>query len=125
MMKRANTLQIIWHKNSGESVVLATQVEMATNFFSRAKGLLGRSSLAPEQGLLIRPCNSIHTFFMRFPIDVIFLNRGNEVVKVVRNLPAGRITLPNWSTYQVLELAAHVVPPDLQPKARLDLCINS
>ena len=118
-------LQVIWEKSSSERIILAREVELATNFFSRAKGLLGRSSMSPEKGLLIRPCNSIHTFFMQFPIDVIFLNRRNEVLKILRNLPAGRITWPDWRAYQVLELAAQVVPPDLQPKARLDLCINS
>ncbi|MBP5296146.1 MAG: DUF192 domain-containing protein [Bacteriovoracaceae bacterium] len=119
------SMQVVWEKSSGERVILAREVELATNFFARAKGLLGRAFLPPEKGLLIRPCNSIHTFFMRFPIDVIFLNRRNEVVKILRNLPAGRVTWPNWATYQVLELAAQVVPSDLQPKARLDLCINS
>ena len=119
------TVQVIWQKSAQEKIILAQEVELATNFFTRAKGLLGRSFLPPEKGLLIRPCNSIHTFFMQFAIDVIFLNRRNEVLKILRNLPAGRVTWPYWSAYQVLELAANVVPTDLRPQARLEVCINS
>ena len=119
------TLQVSWMKNSGEKVILAREVALADSFFTRAKGLLGRSFLPPDKGLLIRPCNSIHTFFMQFAIDVIFLSKTAEVIKIWRNLPAGRLLWPNWSTYQVLELAAHVIPADLPAKARLDLCINS
>jgi uncharacterized membrane protein (UPF0127 family) len=50
------------------------------------RGLLGRSDLPQGEGILLRPAGSIHTFFMRFPIDVVFLNEENEVVKVVHRL---------------------------------------
>ena len=50
--------------------------------FSRMRGLLGRRSLPDGEGLLIRPAPSVHTFFMRFPIDVVFLDRELSVVAV-------------------------------------------
>ena len=119
------TLTISWPHGSSGPVVLAAQAELAENFFQRAKGLLGRSSLAPGTGLLIRPCNSIHTFFMQFAIDVIFLNRQGQVLKIVRNLRPWRLVWPIWGATQVLELPAQTIPADLPRMARLDLCINS
>ena len=55
------------------------------------RGLLGRSELAPGEGLLIRPAPSVHTFFMRFPIDVVFLDRDRTIVKIVSRLRPWRV----------------------------------
>jgi uncharacterized protein len=54
--------------------------------FGRLKGLLGRRSLPPGEGLLLRPASSVHTFFMRFPIDVVFLDRDLRVLSIARDL---------------------------------------
>jgi len=54
------------------------------------RGLLGRASLAPDEGMLFRPAGSIHTLFMRFPIDVVFCDRELVVLKVVPALPPWR-----------------------------------
>jgi uncharacterized protein len=77
---------------------------VAGKTLSRMKGLLGRSSLASGEGLLIRPAPSVHTFFMRFAIDVVFLSRDGEVLKVARNVRPWRA---RWCrrAYAVLELA--------------------
>ena len=56
------------------------------------RGLLGRSGLDPAEGLLIKPTNSVHMFFMRFPIDVVFLDRDMVVRKVVETLRPWRMT---------------------------------
>ncbi|MBP5296859.1 MAG: DUF192 domain-containing protein [Bacteriovoracaceae bacterium] len=118
-------LQVSWTRGPGDTVIIARRVEIADNFFSRGKGLLGRSFLAPQTGLLIRPCNSIHTFFMQFPIDVIFLDGQGQVIKIQRNLAPWRLVWPSWRATQVLELPAQTIPDDLPLMARLDLCINS
>lgn len=55
------------------------------SFLARARGLLGRPALAPDEGLWLDPCNSIHMFGMRFPIDVVFLRRG-AVVRLCRHV---------------------------------------
>jgi uncharacterized protein len=55
---------------------------VADSALARMRGLLGRSSLEPGEGILLRPCSSIHTFFMRFPIDVVFCNRDLVVLSV-------------------------------------------
>ena len=72
---------------------------------SRMKGLLGRRSLLPDEGILIRPAPSIHTFFMRFPIDVVFLSRQGEILKIAEHVSPWRARSCRHS-YAVLELAA-------------------
>ena len=61
---------------------------VADRMLPRMKGLLGRRELASGEGMLIRPTSSIHTFFMRFPIDAVFLSRDGEVLKVKPNVGA-------------------------------------
>lgn len=72
---------------------------------SRLRGLLGRSRLASGEGLLIRPTSAIHTCFMRFPIDAVFLDRDLVVVKVVSDLRPWRFAARRGAK-AVLELAA-------------------
>ena len=76
--------------------VVAQRLEVADSFWSRARGLLGRSSLDHGGGLLIEPCASVHMFFMKFPIDVVFAVRETEgdlfVRKVVADLGPWRMS---------------------------------
>lgn len=85
---------------------VATDVAVASTFWSRLVGLLGRPSLPEGAGLLITPCDSIHTFGMRFPIDAVFIDRGYRVVRVVERLKPFRVVLPVRGAIGVLELAA-------------------
>ena len=62
------------------------RVAIADKPFARMKGLLGRKSLPPDEGMLFRPAGAIHMFFMRIPLDVVFCDRDLRVVKVVRDL---------------------------------------
>jgi uncharacterized membrane protein (UPF0127 family) len=88
---------------------IAEECSVATSFFSRFIGLMGQKSLTQGQGLLLRPCNDIHMWFMRIPIDVVFLNRGEgsifEVTSVRESLRPWRI-LPvrDSKSFQTLEL---------------------
>ena len=66
--------------------VVAGQVESATSVWSRFRGLMGRDSLPEGHGLVLRPCSSIHMFFMRFPIDAVFVDGDGVVVGLRRNL---------------------------------------
>ena len=72
---------------------------------SRMKGLLGRRELPPGQGILLRPAASIHTAFMRFPIDAVFLAADGTVLDVRRALPAWRVAASRGAK-AVLELPA-------------------
>ncbi|MDZ4789227.1 MAG: DUF192 domain-containing protein [Blastochloris sp.] len=70
------------------------------------KGLLGRTSLVPLEGLWLKPCNSIHMFFMRFSIDALFLDKQQCIVKVYHSLPPWAISSLIFRAESVLELAA-------------------
>ena len=66
--------------------VVCARCALANRPWARMRGLLGRSSLAPDEGMLFQPAGSIHMFFMRFPIDAVFCDRDLVVVGVERNL---------------------------------------
>ena len=66
--------------------VIASRLEIANTSLKRMKGLLGRRELAPDEGMLFRPAGSIHMFFMKIPLDVVFCDRELRVLKVVRDL---------------------------------------
>jgi uncharacterized membrane protein (UPF0127 family) len=85
--------------------VMPTTVTVAQSFFSRLKGLMWKKSM-PAGGLLIVPCSGIHTFFMKFPIDVVFINKDDKVAKIVDNLAPWKIALPGGFSRSVLELPA-------------------
>jgi hypothetical protein len=69
-----------------DGTVVCTQCAIASTPLARLKGLLGRSSLAAGEGMLFPRTGSIHMFFMRFALDVVFCDRELEVLKVVRDL---------------------------------------
>jgi uncharacterized membrane protein (UPF0127 family) len=90
--------------HAGDRVV-CERCTVADRMLPRMKGLLGRKSLEPGEGMLIRPAPSIHTFFMRFPIDAVFLSKDGEVLKVASNVQPWRIRSCRGA-HSVLELAA-------------------
>ena len=89
----------------GDGSTVCERCVVADRVLSRMKGLLGKRALPTGEGLLIRPAPSIHTFFMRFPIDVVFLSRRGEVLKVSPDVKPWR-TRTCRRAYSVLELAA-------------------
>jgi uncharacterized protein len=68
-------------------------VSRCSNFVERARGLLGRPTLAPSEALWIAPCASVHTLGMRYSIDVIFCDFEGTVLRIVENLESGRIAV--------------------------------
>ena len=88
---------------------LAPKLTTAGTFFSRMKGLLGKKSLSPGEGLLIRPCSGVHTFGMRFSIDVIFLDRSNRVIATMSALPPNRVSRMYLQASAVLELPTQTI----------------
>jgi hypothetical protein len=87
----------------------------------RLKGLLGRSALPSGDGLLIRPTSAIHTCFMRFPLDAVFLDRDLVVLRAVSDLRAWRVAACRGSR-AVLELAAgEISRRGIRPGDRLQL----
>ena len=92
--------------NRRNGALLASQVERAVTVRTRLRGLLGRESLAEGAALVIEPCTSIHTFFMRFPIDAAFVDRAGRVVRAISDLRPWRATRLYPSAALVVELPA-------------------
>lgn len=91
--------------NGTRSSILAFKVRRATNFWQRLLGLLSKDELYPGEGLLLEPCQGVHTYFMRFPIDVIYLDRELRVVRLVPDLAPFRLGPVVREASAVLELA--------------------
>lgn len=91
-------------RNATRGTVVAERVRNARTFLARTRGLLGRSSLEPGEGLRIEPCSSIHMFFMRFAIDAIFVDREGRVTRTVENLRPWRLALGGRGARAVIEL---------------------
>ncbi len=92
--------------------VLVGHVAVARGFAARGLGLMGRAPLPPDTGLLLRPCGEVHTFFMRFPLDLVFLDGGDVVVRVVRHVRPWRMAFGGATARSVLEVSAGWMPED-------------
>jgi uncharacterized membrane protein (UPF0127 family) len=91
--------------NLTRGTVLAEQVEVADRGAKRRKGLLGRDGLGPGEGLWIVPCESVHTFFMRFAIDLVYVDRKLRVRMVRSGVPPWRMSAC-FTAHSVIELAS-------------------
>jgi len=98
-------------RNARTDRLIAETVIPAFESDARRKGLLGRDSFGKGSALVIAPSNAIHTFFMRFPIDALFVRRNGVVVKVRRNIPPWRAAAALWA-YAVIELPAGTLAAD-------------
>jgi len=86
--------------------VVAREVAVAAGFGLRLMGLMGRSRLQPDEGLWLVPCNSVHMFFMRTPLDIAYLDRQLRVVRLVPEMREWRVRLlPVRHAHSALELA--------------------
>ena len=90
--------------NGRTGTVVAREIEFAADSRSRNRGLLGRSGMAAGSVMIIAPCNAIHTFFMRFTIDVIFVDRRGRVLKLFRSVRPWRARVA-LRGFAVLELS--------------------
>ena len=100
------------------TIIIPYQIKIADSFFTRLKGLMFRRDPIENEGLWIIPCNSVHMFFMKFPIDIVLLNKNDEVVKVYSRLRPWRITKPTKAAYSTLELPAGSIE-------QLGICVGS
>src|SRR5579871_4137191 len=88
---------------------VASRLVVADTLWKRSVGLIGKASIETDSGLWIAPCNGIHTFFMRFAIDVIFLNKAGEVIHLVPDLKPWRACGPIRHAAVVIELPAGAI----------------
>ena len=98
-------------RNARTGRLLAQTVIPAFDSDARRTGLLGRDSFEEGSAMVIAPSNAIHTFFMRFPIDVLFVRRNGVVVKVRRNVQPERAVV-SFRAYAVIELPAGTLTAD-------------
>jgi uncharacterized membrane protein (UPF0127 family) len=92
-------------RNQTRNTMLAEAAEVADTSAKRRTGLLKHSRLETGEGLWILPCESVHTFFMKFPIDLVYLDRKRKVRKVRHAVPAWRLSMC-LTAHSVLELPA-------------------
>lgn len=95
--------------NRTRATLLADKAIIAETLCKRIIGLLGRKGLSEGEALVIRPCSAIHTFFMRFPIDVIFLDRASRVVKIIQDMQPYRLSRWVLGAKEVIELPSGVI----------------
>jgi uncharacterized membrane protein (UPF0127 family) len=95
-------------RNITRDSVLATRLQVADSSPKRNKGLLGRSSLAPGEGLWILPCEAVHTFGMRFSIDLVYLDSKNRIRKLCARVPPWRLSAC-FSAHSILELPSGAI----------------
>ena len=100
-MRRSQTATLM----KADGTLVCSRCVVASSPLARMKGLLGRDSLEPGEGILLRPAGSIHMFFMRFAIDAIFCTRELEVIDVVRDLQPWK-TAGRRGAKVVVEVAA-------------------
>lgn len=89
---------------SPKGETLIGSVARANHFWTRLKGLLGRSSIAEDEGLLIEPCNSVHCLGMKFNIGVVFLSKDHQVLHLIEDMPPGKLSPVIKGSKKVLEM---------------------
>ena len=86
--------------------IIADNLEMKDTFLGRLIGLLGKKGLKKGQGIILKPCNQIHTCFMRFNIDVVFISKDLKVLKIIKNMGAWHFSPIVLKSIYTLEVAA-------------------
>lgn len=94
--------------------ILSKDILIAETLVDRLIGLMFREKIVGAEGLLLNPCRSIHTFFMRYDLDIVFLSRDNKIIKIIRNLKPWRMTWIYFRANKTLELPAGKLPSELK-----------
>ena len=89
-----------------DGATIASTVQLANTFLLRLTGLMGKPELPDNQGLWITPCSSVHSFFMRFSFDAVFVDDKGHIVHLVEAMPPGKVTPLINGAKAVLELPA-------------------
>jgi len=95
--------------NVSRNTLLADKAVIAGTFFSRLTGLLGRSGLKQGEALILAPSNAIHSFFMRFTFDAVFLNRKKQVIGLVPWFKPFRLSRVYFSAVYTIELPSGII----------------
>lgn len=93
----------------GDRHLIADKVVVADTAISRLKGLMFEKELKKKHAMILFPCSSIHMFFMRFPIDVIYADKDLNVVKICKNIKPWRVDLGHKKAKYTIELPAGTI----------------
>lgn len=100
-------MAVLMNKTTGQ--ILIPQLHTASNFWSRGIGLLRHKTLPMDEALWIHRCNDVHTFFMKFSIDCVFVDKTLKVTKIFKDVKPGRLILPVRGASSVFEMASGCV----------------
>lgn len=89
---------------NAQKQILIPDLRIADRMWSRMRGLLGTRDLPAQEGLWIHACNSIHTFFMSYAIDCVFVDADLKIKALKKDVKPGRLVMPIWSAQSVFEL---------------------
>ncbi len=95
--------------------IVAGRVEKAGSFLGRLVGLIGKKSMPERSALVLKPCKSVHTFFMRLSIDVVFLDQDGRVLLVIAEMPPFRISPVVKGALKAVELPGGTVKNGIRP----------
>ena len=95
--------------NTARNTILGETIEVASTAAQKVRGLLGRECLEDGQGLLFKGCSSLHTFFMSFPIDIIFTDRNGKVLKASGEVKPFKLVAAPLRAYYAIELPAGAI----------------
>lgn len=93
-----------------DGLPLAHDVEWGSGLWRRAHGLIGAASLSTNHGLVLAPCRAIHTWFMRFALDIIFFSREGRVVRMAARVKPFRMVWGGWTAWGVMEMQSGWFP---------------
>lgn len=106
---KVNKLNIFLTDDYGMEYLVATHAYVATSFEDRKRGLIGMDELPGYYGMLLYPVSAIHMRGVRFPIDVVYMDKSMQVVRVVRNINPGEADAGHPKAYFVLELPSGTI----------------
>ncbi len=95
--------------NTARNTILGETIEVAATATQKVRGLLGKECLEDGQGLLFKGCSSLHTFFMHFPIDVVFTDRQGRVLKAAPDVKPFKLVAAPLRAYYAIELPAGAI----------------
>jgi uncharacterized membrane protein (UPF0127 family) len=106
---------------ASSEIMVASEVRWARSALDRARGLMGESVMPPGTAMVLEPARQIHTFGMKFPLDVVFCDAKWKVLHVVRSMAPARMTRVVWRARYVLELRGGTLPATVDVGASLVL----
>ncbi|CZR10330.1 DUF192 domain-containing protein [Trichococcus ilyis] len=95
--------------NARTGEVILEDLQTADTFYARFRGLMGRPSMPENAGLMIKPCNSVHCFFMKFPIDLLFLDEENRIIRIMTGMAPGSFSPIVKGAKSVIEMNSQIL----------------